>query len=537
MRPIFLLDNYDSFTYNLVDQFRSLGYEVQIYRNSISADTIIEKMNACAKKPILVLSPGPGNPSEAGCLLELIGKCVGKFPMIGICLGHQAICQYYGGTVGSAGNIVHGKTSLITHSGEDVFKDLPNPLPVARYHSLIATYVPNTLEVIADYNGMCMAVVDRENQVLGFQFHPESIMTSYGAQLLTNSIKYVTEEQTSTVKDIIEKLYKSKNLTKTEASRIFDEIFTGKLEPVALSSVLTALKLKGETPLEIAGAADSMLKAATKFPGTREFEMGEIVGTGGDGQSTINISTMSSILAASLGLHIAKHGNRSVSSKTGASDLLEQLGVNIRMTPMQAANTYKKVGVTFLFAPTYHASMKYAVPVRQALKTRTIFNVLGPLTNPGRPDYMVMGVYSKDLVEPMAQVLKNNGMKKAIVAHGSGLDEIAVHGDTYMAILGEDGSITTKTVSPIDFGLDTYSLEGIRGGTPDVNKEITLQILSGKGTDAQNAAIAANTSALLVLAGVAKSFKEGAEIAMNALKSGKAMETLKKYVEVSNQEA
>ncbi|MGN1392536.1 MAG: aminodeoxychorismate/anthranilate synthase component II [Succinivibrionaceae bacterium] len=194
MRPIFILDNFDSFTYNLVDQFRSLGHDVHIYRNSMSADAIIEKMNNLPEKPILVLSPGPGNPSEAGCLLELIGKCKGVFPMIGICLGHQAICQYYGGTVGSAGEIVHGKTSLIKHIGTDVFANLPNPLPVARYHSLVATYVPSSLEVIADYNGMVMAVIDRINKILGFQFHPESIMTSYGATLLTNSINFVTSD-------------------------------------------------------------------------------------------------------------------------------------------------------------------------------------------------------------------------------------------------------------------------------------------------------------------------------------------------------
>lgn len=191
---LFLLDNFDSFTYNLVDQFRSLGHRVRIYRNSLPAALIYEQIAAC-DDAVLVLSPGPGAPHEAGCMLELIGLCRGKVPILGICLGHQAICEYYGGTVGSAGEIVHGKTSLIEHSGADMFAGLSRPLPVARYHSLVATYVPDELEVIARYQEMPMAVLHRADRVLGFQFHPESIMTTEGARLLTQSLAYLTTNE------------------------------------------------------------------------------------------------------------------------------------------------------------------------------------------------------------------------------------------------------------------------------------------------------------------------------------------------------
>ncbi len=191
---LFLLDNFDSFTYNLVDQFRSLGHSVRIYRNSLPAALIYEQIAAC-DDAVLVLSPGPGAPHEAGCMLELIGLCRGKVPILGICLGHQAICEYYGGTVGSAGEIVHGKTSLIEHSGDDMFAGLSRPLPVARYHSLVATYVPDELEVIAHYQEMPMAVLHRADRVLGFQFHPESIMTTEGARLLTQSLAYLTTNE------------------------------------------------------------------------------------------------------------------------------------------------------------------------------------------------------------------------------------------------------------------------------------------------------------------------------------------------------
>lgn len=192
---LFLLDNFDSFTYNLVDQFRSLGHDVKIYRNSIAASQIKAQMDACDNNPVLILSPGPGNPSEAGCLLELIGLCRGEYPIIGICLGHQALVQQYGGIVGRAEEIMHGKASSINHNDELMFSGLSNPLPVARYHSLVATEVPDTLTVNAELNGMPMAVIQPEDKVIGFQFHPESILTSEGAQLLRNTLNWATAKE------------------------------------------------------------------------------------------------------------------------------------------------------------------------------------------------------------------------------------------------------------------------------------------------------------------------------------------------------
>ncbi|WP_281705753.1 aminodeoxychorismate/anthranilate synthase component II [Aeromonas taiwanensis] len=195
MTNIFLLDNFDSFTYNLVDQFRTLGYPVRIYRNSLPANRIMQEIDACEGDAVLVLSPGPGAPHEAGCLIDLIKLARGRVPILGICLGHQALCEAYGGTVGAAGEIVHGKRSLIEHNGHGAFAGLPSPLPVARYHSLVATYVPQELQVIAHYQGMPMAIEQRDERVLGFQFHPESIMTSEGARLLTQALAHITRPE------------------------------------------------------------------------------------------------------------------------------------------------------------------------------------------------------------------------------------------------------------------------------------------------------------------------------------------------------
>ncbi|WP_026972318.1 aminodeoxychorismate/anthranilate synthase component II [Aliagarivorans marinus] len=195
MSKVFLLDNFDSFTYNLVDQFRSLGCEVAIYRNHLSAEEVKAHIDACEEDAVLVLSPGPGNPQQAGCLLDLIKLCRGQVPMIGICLGHQALVEAYGGEVGRAGEVVHGKSSSIEHDGQAMFAGLTNPLPVARYHSLVATQMPAGLEVNAHYQQMPMAVINHQDRVVGFQFHPESILTSEGAKLLERSLAWATNKE------------------------------------------------------------------------------------------------------------------------------------------------------------------------------------------------------------------------------------------------------------------------------------------------------------------------------------------------------
>jgi anthranilate synthase component II len=193
MADIVFIDNFDSFTYNLVDQFRSLGHSVTIYRNNISSAKIIAELNALTN-PVVILSPGPGAPAEAGCMPELIQAIKGKIPMIGICLGHQAIVEAYGGTVAGAGEIIHGKVSMMEHQNHPLYQGLPSPLAIARYHSLVATSVPNTLTVTAEVNGLVMSVVQERDKVCGFQFHPESIMTTYGAALLANAIEWALEK-------------------------------------------------------------------------------------------------------------------------------------------------------------------------------------------------------------------------------------------------------------------------------------------------------------------------------------------------------
>ncbi|MCU4674793.1 anthranilate phosphoribosyltransferase [Catenovulum sp. 2E275] len=332
--------------------------------------------------------------------------------------------------------------------------------------------------------------------------------------------------------EFINNTFNGQNSTKAESLAFFSQVVQGQVDPLMLSAMLAGLKVKGETPDEIAGAAQAMRDNALAFS-RPDYLIADSCGTGGDGADTINISTTAAIVAAACGLKMTKHGNRSVSSKSGSSDLLEGLGVNLTPSPEQARNCLDKAGICFFFAPQYHSGVKHAMPVRQALKTRTIFNILGPLANPAAPDIQLLGVYTPDLLLPVAKTLQALNAKRAMVVHGSGLDEIAIHGSTLVAEL-IDGEIKQYSLSPADFGVEQATLLDIKGGTPQQNKTICVDMLSGKGKAAHLNAVAINVSALLVMAGIADNFKQGAELALDAMQSGKALKTLELFVEHSN---
>jgi len=331
--------------------------------------------------------------------------------------------------------------------------------------------------------------------------------------------------------DILEQLYRGDALSVEQSQLFFEKVVKGDVDPIVLSSALTALKMKGETINEITGAANALLAHAKTFP-RPDYPFTDIVGTGGDGLGTINISTASAIVAASCGLKVCKHGSRSVSSKSGSSDLLAAFGLNLDMSPEVARKCLDELNLCFIFAPAYHAGMRFAAPVRAALKTRSIFNVLGPLINPARPEFELMGVYAPELLKPIAQVHQQLGMKRVMVVYGSGLDEVALHGETQVAEL-VDGEIKEYTLTPADFGVENYPIEAIFGGTPEENKAIIEQILQGKGTDAQQAAVAVNTAALLVLNSFADDFKAGTTMALEAMNSGKPLQLVNKLAEMS----
>jgi len=339
-------------------------------------------------------------------------------------------------------------------------------------------------------------------------------------------------EQPINVQHAIEQLITGQSLSYADAKALFDEIMQGNMSEIELTALLISLKIKGEVSDEIAGAAASMRENAVAFT-TSSTQLADSCGTGGDGSNTINISTTAAIVAAAAGISMVKHGNRSVSSNSGSADLLKALGINIDMSPEQAAKCLEQTNFTFLFAPHYHSGVRHAMGVRTALKTRTIFNILGPLANPAAPDVQLLGVYNEALCMPMAQTLKTLGTKRAMIVHGSGTDEIALHGPTTVVELN-NGEITQYTLNPSDFDLANYSLEQLAGEGPQYNANVSLVILQGKGTEAHNAAIVVNVAALLYLTGKAQSLKEGAQQVQTLLSSGQAMNTLNAIIEVSN---
>jgi anthranilate phosphoribosyltransferase len=324
---------------------------------------------------------------------------------------------------------------------------------------------------------------------------------------------------------LLEQLYNGKTLNKEESAVIFNAIMQGELNNEQIAAMLIALKVRGTTIDELSGAVSASLQNAKAFP-RPDYPFADIVGTGGDGQNTINISTASAIVAASMGAKVAKHGNRSVSSKSGASDVLTALGVNVNVTPEQARQALDDIGVCFLFAQQYHCGFKHVAPVRAALKTRTLFNILGPLINPARPTYHLLGVYAPELVKTYAETAIALGHQHTFVVHGAGLDEVAVHGETQVAEI-KNGKIDYFTLTPEDFGLKTQSLESLRGGEPQENAQYLTAVLQGKGKAEHANAVAANVALLLKLFGH-DDLKQNVQHVLAHLASGNAFEILQK---------
>ena len=326
-------------------------------------------------------------------------------------------------------------------------------------------------------------------------------------------------------KPLLEQLYGGHSLSTSESTALFNAVIQGELSNEQIAAMLITLKVRGVNTEEITGAVAASLQNAKAFP-RPDYPFADIVGTGGDGQNTINISTASTIVAASMGAKVAKHGNRSVSSKSGASDVLTALGVNVNVTPEQARQALDEIGVCFLFAQQYHSGFRHVAPVRAALKTRTIFNILGPLINPARPTYHLLGVYAPELVKTYAETAVALEHQHSFVVHGSGLDEVALHGETQVAEI-KNGKIEYFTLTPEDFGLKTQSLESLRGGEPQENAQMLTALLQGKGKAEHANAVAANTALLLKLFGH-DDLKQNVQNVLAHLASGKAFETLQK---------
>lgn len=336
------------------------------------------------------------------------------------------------------------------------------------------------------------------------------------------------------IRESIIKLSKKQNLTYLEAEEVMDEIMSGKATPVQMSAYLTALALKGETIDEITASAAGMRAHCIKL--LHDMDVLEIVGTGGDGSNSFNISTTASLVIAAGGVPVAKHGNRAASSKSGAADVLEALGVKITISPEKSQELLEKIGICFLFAQNYHIAMKYVAPIRKELGVRTVFNILGPLSNPAGANMELMGVYDEALVEPLAQVMANLGVTRGMVVFGQdSLDEISMSAPTSVCEI-KDGKFTSYVLTPEQFGYERCTKEELQGGTPQENAEITKAILEGKETGAKRHAVCLNAGAALYIAGKAASIEAGVKMAEQLIDSGAALKKLEEFIQKSNQE-
>ena len=542
---ILVIDNYDSFTFNVVQALEcATTEEIRVVRNN---EATIEQLVAMEPSKLIV-SPGPGNPSGAGVSVEAIKTFAGKIPILGICLGHQAIGEAFGAKIVGAKFIKHGIVEEIDLDGRGIFRTIGKTAKFTRYHSLVIdeATLPADFEVTARAkDGDIMGIRHKTMPIEGVQFHPESIASQCCMELFKAFLNY--RRDNLPVSEYLRQLIDEKKpLSQEQASLFMENLTDGTMDEKATASILTAMAARGlPTADEMTGCAGALLKKKTPFPLENKAGdtgsgsgtgLAEIVGTGGDGKGSFNISSLSALVAASCGQGVAKHGNRAVSSKSGAADFFENLGIKIMAEPEKTASLVQKTGFGFLMAPVYHAAMRFAAPVRKSLGIKTIFNVLGPLLNPANAEYEVLGVYSADLMEDYARAAKALGAKRVMVIHSrDGFDEISPCEPTDVYQINDDGREYRYVIEPKKFGIIGASEEELEGGSGADNAKLAMEVLNGGGRATIKAAVGLNAGAVLYLSGKAKTLRDGYDMAVAAINDGTALRKLNEIQRVSEE--
>jgi anthranilate synthase/phosphoribosyltransferase len=532
---IAVIDNYDSFTWNLVQYLGALGAEVSVHRNDAIAVDELAKLRPSG----LVISPGPGGPDSAGISLSAIREFQDRIPILGVCLGHQCIGQAFGGRVVRAQALMHGKTSRVRHNGKGIFSMIENPMIATRYHSLAVdrSTLPAELEVCAESeDGEVMGIRHVEKPVFGVQFHPESILTQSGMRILENFLSMIDPSQPvlrefGNIREAIAAVSSRRNLSADGMRDAMRMIMGGEASPSQIASFLSCLAMKGETITEIAAAAEVMRQKATRIVPPEGRDVLDTCGTGGDRSGTFNISTTVAFVAAGAGVPVAKHGNRSVTSRSGSADVLEALGMDLGADTAAVQRALDEAGITFMFAPKFHAAMKHAIGPRREIAIRTIFNILGPLSNPAGVRCQVVGVYSEELGETYARVLAESGHRRAFVVHGTdGLDEVSLSAPT-IAWDVRDGKVKRFLFEPRSAGFDYVPLAALKGGDASVNAKILVDVLSGAAGPARQAVLL-NAAFALVAGGAAEDVRDGVRVAAASIDSGAARGRLRAFLSI-----
>lgn len=528
---ILLIDNYDSFVFNIKTMLNQLtSDEIAVYRNDKITLDEIKRLSPNA----IILSPGPKHPKDSGICLEIF-KARLNVPVLGICLGHQALGLCFGAKIQRLKEVAHATSSQISLLAQsELFREFPKDFSVMRYHSLEVVDLPRELEALAyTKDKVLMAMRHKDLPYFGVQFHPESYFSEYGLKIFENFLKFkgqtsqkVSEKPTLT--SFITKLQDNQGLNTDDFARICQIIASREYEAVQLGALLVLITEKSLDERSLSALVSNILKYSQTF--NDESEMIDIVGTGGDGFKSINVSTTTAFILGALGVKVAKHGNRAISSASGSSDVLSALKIPAFDSIAKQVKVLDEQGLTFFHAPFFHSLVGEVKEVRAKLGVRTVFNVLGPLLHPNLSlKYQLMGNYHAPVHRLLIEVLRNLGRKHALVVRGNdGMDEISICDETSIYEL-KDGQIFNYTISPEQFGFKRAFHSEIVGGDAKQNAKILLDTLSGKQKGAKFDIVVLNAMFALYTANRVPTPAQAKDIVLEAIYSGKVIDFFNAY--------
>lgn len=528
---ILLIDNYDSFVFNIKTMLNQLtNDEIAVYRNDKITLDEIKRLSPNA----IILSPGPKHPKDSGICLEIF-KARLNVPVLGICLGHQALGLCFGAKIQRLKEVAHATSSQISLIAQsELFREFPKDFSVMRYHSLEVVDLPSELEALAyTKDKVLMAMRHKDLPYFGVQFHPESYFSEYGLKIFENFLKFKgqTSQKTSekpTLTSFITKLQDNQGLNTDDFARICQIIASREYEAVQLGALLVLITEKSLDERSLSALVSNILKYSQTF--NDESEMIDIVGTGGDGFKSINVSTTTAFILGALGIKVAKHGNRAISSASGSSDVLSALKIPAFDSIAKQVKVLDEQGLTFFHAPFFHSLVGKVKEVRAKLGVRTVFNVLGPLLHPNLSlKYQLMGNYHAPVHRLLIEVLRNLGRKHALVVRGNdGMDEISICDETSIYEL-KDGQIFNYTISPEQFGFKRAFHSEIVGGDAKQNAKILLDTLSGKQKGAKFDIVVLNAMFALYTANSVPTPAAAKDIVLEAIYSGKVIDFFNAY--------
>lgn len=528
---ILLIDNYDSFVFNIKTMLNQLtNDEIAVYRNDKITLDEIKRLSPNA----IILSPGPKHPKDSGICLEIF-KARLNVPVLGICLGHQALGLCFGAKIQRLKEVAHATSSQISLIAQsELFREFPKDFSVMRYHSLEVVDLPRELEALAyTKDKVLMAMRHKDLPYFGVQFHPESYFSEYGLKIFENFLKFKgqTSQKASekpTLTGFITKLQDNQGLNTDDFAQICQIIASREYEAVQLGALLVLITEKSLDESSLSALVSNILKYSQTF--NDESEMIDIVGTGGDGFKSINVSTTTAFILGALGVKVAKHGNRAISSASGSSDVLSALKIPAFDSIAKQVKVLDEQGLTFFHAPFFHSLVGEVKEVRAKLGVRTVFNVLGPLLHPNLSlKYQLMGNYHAPVHRLLIEVLRNLGRKHALVVRGNdGMDEISICDETSIYEL-KDGQIFNYTISPEQFGFKRAFHSEIVGGDAKQNAKILLDTLSGKQKGAKFDIVVLNAMFALYTANRVPTPAQAKDIVLEAIHSGKVIDFFNAY--------